>query len=84
VGPADRQEVSVIDFGIPRAAFYRSPLGIVEAGRGNRGGSDQMVWTEVVEHSIAVIEEARFLSEEPTRTGFECSGCGAPRLRDAS
>jgi predicted TIM-barrel fold metal-dependent hydrolase len=33
-------------------------------------GSDQMVWPEVIERSIAVIEEASFLSEEQKRDIF--------------
>ncbi len=58
-------DVGVIVFSQPRAAFYRYLRGIVEAGFGNRVmfGSDQMVWPGVIERSIAVIEEAPFLSE---------------------
>lgn len=53
----------------PRAAFYRYLQGNVQAGFGNRVmfGSDQMVWPGVMERSIAVIEEAPFLSEEQKR-----------------
>jgi uncharacterized protein len=62
-------EVGIIVFGFPRASFYRYLQGIVEAGFANRVmfGSDQMVWPEVIERSIAVIEEAPFLSEEQKR-----------------
>ena len=62
-------DVGVIVFTQPRAAFYRYLQGIVEAGFGNRVmfGSDQMVWPEVIERSIAVIEEAPFLSDEQKR-----------------
>ena len=62
-------DVGVIVFAQPRAAFYRYLQGIVEAGFGNRVmfGSDQMVWPEVIERSIAVIEEAPFLSDEHKR-----------------
>ncbi len=62
-------DVGVIVFTQPRAAFYRFLRGIFEAGFGNRVmfGSDQMVWPGVIERSIAVIEEAPFLSEEQKR-----------------
>lgn len=62
-------DVGSIVYAEPRAAFYRYLQGIVEAGFGNRVmfGSDQMVWPEVIEQSIAVIEEAPFLSEAQKR-----------------
>jgi len=62
-------DVGVIVFVQPRAAFYRYLQGIVEGGFGNRVmfGSDQMVWPGVIERSIAVIEEASFLSDEQKR-----------------
>lgn len=57
-------DVGVIVYTQPRAAFYRYVRGIVEAGFGNRimFGSDQMVWPGVIERSVAVINEAPFLS----------------------
>lgn len=62
-------DVGVIVYTQPREAFYRYLRGIVEAGFGNRVmfGSDQMVWAEVIERSIAVIEEAAFLSPQQKR-----------------
>ena len=62
-------EVGVIVYTQPRAAFYRYLQGIVEAGFGNRVmfGSDQMVWPDAIERSIAVIEAAPFLSEQQKR-----------------
>ena len=62
-------DVGVIVFTQPRAAFYRYLRRIVEAGFANRVmfGSDQMVWPGVIERSIAVIEEAPFLSEKQKR-----------------
>ena len=53
----------------PRAAFYCYLQRIVEAGFGTRVvlGSDQMVWPGVIERSVAVIEEAPFLSEAQKR-----------------
>jgi len=62
-------DVGVIVFTQPRPAFYRYLRGIVDAGFANRVmfGSDQMVWPGVIERSIAVIEEAPFLSEQEKR-----------------
>jgi len=62
-------DVGVIVFSQPRPAFYRYLQGIVETGFGNRVmfGSDQMVWPGVIERSIAVIEEAPFLSDDQKR-----------------
>lgn len=62
-------DVGVIVFTQPRAAFYRYLRGIVEAGFGRRVmfGSDQMVWPGAIERSIAVIEEAPFLSRQDRR-----------------
>jgi len=59
----------VIVYTQPRAAFYRFLEGLVEAGFGNRVmfGSDQMVWPGVIERSVAVIEEAPFLSPREKR-----------------
>ena len=62
-------DIGVIVYTQPRAAFYRYLQAIVEAGFGNRVmfGSDQMVWPEAIERSIAVIEEAPFLSDKQKR-----------------
>lgn len=53
----------------PRAYFYRQLRELVDAGFGNRVmfGSDQMVWPGLIARSIAVIEEAPFLSEGQKR-----------------
>jgi predicted TIM-barrel fold metal-dependent hydrolase len=53
----------------PRAYFYRQLQQIVDAGFGNRVmfGSDQMVWPGLIERSIAIIEEAPFLSDAQKR-----------------
>jgi predicted TIM-barrel fold metal-dependent hydrolase len=69
VHPQVHVDVAVIVFTQPRAAFYRYLRGMVEAGFGKRVmfGSDQMVWPGVIERSIAVIEEASFLSEAQKR-----------------
>jgi uncharacterized protein len=67
--PQVHVDVGVIVFTQPRAAFYRFLEGVVEAGFGNRimFGSDQMVWPGVIERSIAVIQDAPFLSAEQKR-----------------
>ena len=62
-------EVGIIVYAFQRPAFYRFLQGLVEGGFANRVmfGSDQMVWPELIERSIAVIEEAPFLSAEQKR-----------------
>jgi uncharacterized protein len=62
-------DLGVIIFTQPRPALYRFLQGIVDAGFASRVmfGSDQMVWPGVIERSIAVIEEAPFLSEAQKR-----------------
>jgi predicted TIM-barrel fold metal-dependent hydrolase len=62
-------DVGVVVFTQPREAFYRWLKAIVDSGFGNRimFGSDQMVWPEVIERSIEVINEAPFLTESQKR-----------------
>ena len=62
-------DVGVIVYTQPRAVFYRYLRGITEAGFANRVmfGSDQMVWPEVIERSIQVIDEASFLTSQQKR-----------------
>lgn len=62
-------DTGVIVYTQPRPAFYRYLQALVDAGFGQRVmfGSDQMVWPETIERSIAVIREAPFLSEAQTR-----------------
>lgn len=57
-------DTGVIVFTQSRAAFYRYLQAMVEAGFAKRVmfGSDQMVWPGVIERSIAVINEAPFLT----------------------
>ena len=61
--------VGVIDYTLPREAFYRFLRGIVEAGFGKRVmfGSDQMVWPGAIERAVAAIQEAPFLTAEQKR-----------------
>jgi predicted TIM-barrel fold metal-dependent hydrolase len=62
-------DVGVIVYTQPRVAFYRYLQALVESGFGNRVmfGSDQMVWPGVIERSIAVINDAPFLSAAQKR-----------------
>ena len=62
-------DVGVIVFTQPRVGFYRYLKGIVDAGFANRVmfGSDQMNWPGVIERSIAVLNEAPFLSAQQKR-----------------
>ena len=62
-------DVGVIVYSQPRPAFYRYLQAMVDAGFINRimFGSDQMVWPGVIERSIAVINEAPFLSAAQKR-----------------
>lgn len=62
-------DVSMVIYAEPRAAFYRFLQALVEAGYGDRVmfGSDQMIWPGVIEPSIAVIEDAPFLSTAQKR-----------------
>jgi uncharacterized protein len=62
-------DIGVIVYTQPRAAFYRYLEAIVEAGFSDRVlfGSDQMVWPGAIERSIAVIEEAPFLTPAQKR-----------------
>ena len=62
-------DVGVIVYSQPRPAFYRYLQALVDAGFINRimFGSDQMVWPGVIERSIAVINEAPFLTAAQKR-----------------
>jgi len=53
----------------PRDHFYRQLQQLVEAGFGDRVmfGSDAMTWPGVIEPSIAIIEDAPFLTEAQKR-----------------
>lgn len=53
----------------PRPSFYRYLKSIVDAGYGRRVlfGSDQMVWPELIDRGIDVVNEAPFLSDEQKR-----------------
>ena len=77
-------DVGVIVFTQPREAFYRWLKAIFDAGFGNRVmfGSDQMVWPGVIERSIAVIEEAPFLSQDQKRDVFYNNAARFLRLKD--
>ncbi|HET8700010.1 MAG TPA: amidohydrolase family protein, partial [Gammaproteobacteria bacterium] len=62
-------DTAAIVWHIPRAGFYRHLRGLVDAGHGKRVmfGSDNLQYPGLIERSIAVIEEAPFLTEEQKR-----------------
>jgi predicted TIM-barrel fold metal-dependent hydrolase len=62
-------DIAAIVWHIPRAGFYRHLRGLVEAGHSKRVmfGSDNLQYPGLIERSIAVIEEAPFLSEAQKR-----------------
>lgn len=62
-------DIGGIQWTYPREYFYGQLKRFIDAGFGKRVmfGSDQMVWPGLIEPSIAIIEEAPFLSEEQKR-----------------
>ncbi|WP_295802054.1 amidohydrolase family protein [uncultured Microbulbifer sp.] len=62
-------DISVIDWVLPQKEFYHYLKRMVNAGFGKRimYGSDQMIWPDSIEKSIAAITEAPFLSESEKR-----------------
>jgi predicted TIM-barrel fold metal-dependent hydrolase len=61
-------DTAAIVWHVPRAGFYRHLRGLVDAGHGKRVmfGTDNLA-PGLIERSIAVIEEAPFLTEEQKR-----------------
>jgi uncharacterized protein len=59
-------DIAVIDWTQPRKEFDRYLRGLVDAGYGKRimFGSDQMVWPEAIEMSVAAIQSADYLTAE--------------------
>jgi predicted TIM-barrel fold metal-dependent hydrolase len=68
----------------PRAYFYRQLQQMVDAGFGKRimFGSDQMVWPGLIERSIAIVEDAPFLTDEQKRDIFYNNAARFLRLSD--
>jgi predicted TIM-barrel fold metal-dependent hydrolase len=62
-------DVAAIVWHMPRDGFYRYLEALVDAGFGKRVmfGSDNLQWPGLIERSIAVIDEAPFLSEQERR-----------------
>ena len=79
-------DVGVIVYTQTRPAFYGYLRALVEGGFSNRVmfGSDQMVWPGAIERSIAVIEEAPFLSAEQKRAILYDNAARFFRLDDAT
>ena len=83
--PQVHVDIGIIVYMLPRAEFYRYLKTIVEAGYGKRVmfGSDQMVWPEVIERAVEVIDQAPFLNEEQKRDIFYNNAARFLRLSDA-
>ena len=62
-------DVGVIVWLLPRPEFYRYLRTVVNAGYLRRVmfGSDQMIWSGVIERSIAIIQEGTFLTSQQKR-----------------
>lgn len=77
-------DIGAIVYTLPRKEFYRYLQTIVEAGFGKRVmfGSDEMVWPETIEKSIAVVEQAPFLSTEQKVDIFYNNAARFLRLRE--
>jgi len=69
----------------PRAYVYRQLRQFIDAGFEKRilFGSDQMVWPDLIEESIRVIEEAPFLTASQKRDILYCNAARFLRLSDA-
>jgi predicted TIM-barrel fold metal-dependent hydrolase len=67
--PQVHADVSTITWIIPRPAFYRYLVALMDAGLGKRimFGSDQMEWPETIDLAVEAIESAPFLSAEQKR-----------------
>ena len=65
-------DISVINWGLPRAEFHAYLRRLIEAGFGKRilFGSDQMVWPDAITLAIDGVESAEFLTEEQKRDIF--------------
>jgi predicted TIM-barrel fold metal-dependent hydrolase len=73
-----------IQWAYPREYFYAQLKTFIDAGFGKRVmfGSDQMVWPGVIEPSIAIIEEAPFLSQAQKRDIFYSNAARFLRLSE--
>lgn len=62
-------DVAILDYAYPTSDFYPYLKRLVDAGFGKRilYGSDQMIWPGSIDHSIAAIEQAPFLSAQQKR-----------------
>ena len=62
-------DIGGIQWTYPREYFYGQLKRFIDAGFGKRVmfGSDHMVWPELIEASIAIIEEVPFLSQQQKR-----------------
>ena len=79
-------DVAVIDWTKPRKEFHRYLRGLVEAGYSRRilFGSDQMVWPEAIDMSVAAIQSADYLSPEQKSDIFYHNAARFLRLEPAT
>jgi predicted TIM-barrel fold metal-dependent hydrolase len=77
-------DTAAIVWHVPRAGFYRHLRALVDAGHGKRVmfGSDNIGYPGLIERSIAVIEEAPFLTEEQKRDILYNNAARFLRLND--
>jgi hypothetical protein len=77
-------DIGGIQWTYPREYFYGQLKKFMDAGFGKRVmfGSDQMVWPGLIEPSIAIIEEAPFLSEAQKRDIFYANAARFLRLSE--
>ena len=62
-------DIGVLDWALPKEAFYTTLKQLMDAGFGKRimFGTDQMLWPEAISIAVRTIKEATFLSEEEKR-----------------
>jgi len=62
-------DIGVLNWALPKEAFYSTLNQLMDAGFGKRilFGTDQMLWPEAISIAIKTLNEAPFLSEEEKR-----------------
>ena len=65
-------DLGVLDWARPREEFHEYLRVLVRSGFGKRlmFGSDQMWWPDLIETSIAILEQCPFLTEDQKRDIF--------------
>lgn len=62
-------DIGVLNWALPKEAFYTALKQLMDAGFGKRimFGTDQMLWPEAISIAVRTVKEATFLSEEEKR-----------------